>query len=159
MIIFLEEHKQILRSLIDGGVDFILVGGYAVNYHGYNRPTGDMDILLKPDNNNKEKLLAMFKKEGFSDKSLKNVAKLDFTKPAVFHIGTPPKRIDFLTRISRIDFDDAWKEKQILSMEQYKIPVIQLHHLILTKLGTGRDRDKGDVDELQRIERLKKKSK
>lgn len=159
MIIFLEEHKQILRKLIDSNVDFILVGGYAVNYHGYNRPTGDMDILLRPDNENKKKLLSMLSNEGFTEKSLKNVADLDFTKPAVFHIGSPPKRIDFLTRISRINFDEAWDAKQILPMENYKIGVIHLHHLILTKMGTGRDRDKGDVTELQKIEELKKNSK
>lgn len=158
MIIFLEEHKQVLRKLIDNNVEFILVGGYAVNYHGYNRPTGDMDIWLRPDNENKTKLLSMLVKEGFIETSLKNVADLDFTQPAVFHIGSPPKRIDFLTRISRIDFHKAWEEKQILPMENYAIPVIHLHHLILTKMGTGRERDKGDVSELQKIEQLKRKS-
>jgi len=158
MIIFLEEHKQILRSLLDCKVDFILIGGYAVNYHGYNRPTGDMDILLRPNNANKEKLLLMFMQEGFVEESLKNVRDLDFTKAAVFHIGKPPKRIDFLTHISRVDFDEAWKEKQLLPMGEYSVPVLHLHHLILAKMGTGRERDKGDIDELQKINKLKKDS-
>ena len=53
MNIFLEEHQEILKALNKNGVDFLLVGGFAVNYHGYNRTTGDMDLWIKPDNENK----------------------------------------------------------------------------------------------------------
>ena len=56
MDIFFDEHKELFRALLKADVEFILVGGYAVNVHGYVRATSDMDIWLKPDNNNKHKL-------------------------------------------------------------------------------------------------------
>ncbi len=156
MIIFLEEHKALLRKLIDAKVNFILIGGYAVNFHGYNRPTGDMDLWLKPENENKKKFIKMMLGEGYSEESLKAISKLDFKQASCFHIGKPPLRIDFLTRISRVEFEEAWKEKQELPMGKYAIPVIHLHHLILTKMGTGRIRDNADIDELQKVNKLKK---
>jgi hypothetical protein len=58
MNILLEPHKHLLRRLIDFKVDFILIGGYAVNFHGYSRATGDMDVWLKPDNDNRSKFIS-----------------------------------------------------------------------------------------------------
>jgi len=73
MNILLEPHKQLLRSLIEFKVDFILIGGYAVNFHGYNRVTGDMDVWLKPDNENREKFISYLKAEGFEKESLNRI--------------------------------------------------------------------------------------
>jgi hypothetical protein len=70
MNILLEKHKEFLIDLIKGNVHFILIGGYAVIYHGYVRATGDMDIWIKPDNENKEKLLVILENHGISKESI-----------------------------------------------------------------------------------------
>ena len=114
MIITLPEHKTLLLKLIAVDIKFILIGGYAVNYHGYNRPTGDMDIWLNPTNENRDKLLDFFLNEGYEKETVDEIRKLDFTTPVVFHIGSPPKRIDFLTKISIVNFEEAWKQNQLL---------------------------------------------
>jgi hypothetical protein len=75
MSILVEPHKQMLRRLVEFNVDFILIGGYAVNLHGYVRATGNMDIWLKPSNENREKFLTLLKAEGFDDLSLSHISK------------------------------------------------------------------------------------
>ena len=157
MIPFLEEFKLIFKSLLRHNVEFLLVGGYAVNYHGYNRSTGDMDIWLKPDNANKANFLAMLKNENFNKNSLKIIENLNFEDANCFHIGKPPKRIDFLTKISGVEFAEAWKERVFLKFEDFNVPVLQLNHLIISKIATGRLQDKADIEFLQKIVRLKKR--
>jgi len=157
MKIFVEEFRLLLKKLLDNNIEFILIGGYAVNYHGYNRPTGDLDIWLRPDDATQDKLLKLLMNEGFSKKSIAQIAELDFTKPATFFLGQIPKRIDFLTQISGVKFDEAWEQRQLLPLEKYNVPVLHLHHLILSKMSNDRTRDKADIEELQRIQQLKNK--
>jgi predicted nucleotidyltransferase len=157
MIIFLDEFRQLLKSLIEYKIEFILIGGYAVNYHGYNRPTGDLDIWLKPDNTNRDKLISLLKNENFSAVSIKRITKLDFTQMVAFHFGKPPKRVDFLTKITGVGFEEAWKEKVLLPVENFQIPVLHLNQLILSKLSSNRLRDKADIEELQKVAKLKRK--
>lgn len=134
-----------------------MIGGYAVNFHGYNRPTGDMDIWLKPHNANKEKLISALRSENFSEESIESVISLDFTQPACFYFGEIPLRIDFLTKISGISFEEAEQQKQFMKMDDIEVPVLHLHHLILSKISNQRSKDKSDVEELQKIHMLKKK--
>jgi predicted nucleotidyltransferase len=156
MDIFLDEHKEFLTRLVKAKVKFILIGGYAVNYHGYNRTTGDMDIWVKPDNKNRDLLLRFFLDEGYQPKLLEKLKAFDFSKPVVFHIGKPPMRIDFLTIISRVKFSEGWQKRESLPLGGLKVPVLHLHHLVLSKMGTGRAKDIGDIEELQKISKSKK---
>ncbi len=87
MNIFSEESTLILTKMADKQVDFMLVGGHAVIYHGYNRLTGDMDIWLKPDNDNKKLLLEALTDIGFDERGISIINSWDFTKPQIFHIG------------------------------------------------------------------------
>ncbi|MBS1571671.1 MAG: hypothetical protein KF825_14740 [Ferruginibacter sp.] len=73
MNIFFEEHRKLLEGLLQNGVAFILIGGYAVNYYGYNRSTGDMNIWLKPGNDNKEKLLNLLSSMGFDKEDIATI--------------------------------------------------------------------------------------
>ena len=157
MHIFYEPHKEFLRKLIAFNVDFILIGGYAVNFHGYNRATGDMDIWLRPDNQNKLNFINLLKEEGFQEETTFQVNALNFELPATFYFGEVPLRIDFLTIISGVKFDDAWNDKVFLPMGEFQIPVLHLHHLILSKISNDRLKDKQDVEELQKIQKLNKK--
>ena len=157
MLIFLKEFDKIIKSMLDHEVEFLIIGGYAVNFHGYGRATGDIDFLLRDDNVNKNKFIKMLEAENFNKESVNKVGELDFTEANVFHIGKPPKRIDFLTKISGVNFDDAWDKKEYLFADNYKIPFIDLQNLVLSKIANDRSRDKTDIEELQKIAKIKKK--
>ena len=157
MNILIEKHKQILFSLMDAKVEFLLIGGYAVIYHGYGRSTGDMDIWLKPDNENKIRFLAVLEKHLEDKSGVEKIRKLDFTEVIAFHIGSPPDKVDFLTKMAGVKFDAAFAQKEFLTLQNQKIPVLHLSDLIVNKLLSGRLKDQADVDELRKIEQMRKK--
>ena len=151
MIITYDSHKQFLIKLLKGGVNFILIGGYAVNYYGYGRATGDMDVLLEPNNENRDRLIEVLNKENFDASDLTKLREVDFTKPFVFFIGEIPLRIDFLTKINLVTYEEADAQKKYFPLEDIQVPVISLDHLVLSKNPTGRENDKTDIEYLQRI--------
>ena len=157
MNLFIELHQELLRKLLQEDVDFIIIGGYSVIFHGYNRTTGDIDIWLRPDNDNKKKLLPVLRDFGFDEVELNEVAYIDFTKHMVFSIGEYPEKMDFLTRINLVEYEEADKQKISAEVDGLIIPFIHLNHLVLSKMNTGRPKDKADVDKLQQIERSRKK--
>ena len=137
MNILIEEHKDFLRELIKNGVEFLLIGGYAVNFYGYNRATGDMDLWLKPDNSNKEKLINSLVKMDFEPDDLEEIRKSDFKEYIVFSMWEPP----------------------FLPMGDVQIPVLKLNHLILSKISNGRPQDNADIEELQKVQAVRNKKK
>jgi predicted nucleotidyltransferase len=149
--IFLDDHLEIIKLLIKHKTDFLLIGGYAVIFHGYTRTTGDMDLWLRPTNENKEKLVLALKDAGFEDEDLETLNSLDFSERLVFSIGTEPQKIDFLTKINQVTFDEADKTKVFAEWENLEIPVINIRELVLSKINTGRKKDEADIEELQRI--------
>ena len=157
MNIFDTYTHDLLHQLNLNEVPYIVVGGYAVNYHGYRRTTGDIDIWIKPSNeNSKTQLLIALKNLGITEDKLQKLSQIDFTLPIVFVDGKEPYKIDFMTRISGVNFDDAWDKKIIAELDGLKIPFIHLHHLILSKISNNRTKDKLDVEELQKIQELRK---
>lgn len=156
MNVFVEEHRQMLSALIKHKVNFMLVGGYAVIHYGYERSTGDMDIWLQLGNDNKNKLLAALTDFGIADDDIKLLKEMDLdTAVPVFYIGEAPRRIDFVTAISRVSFDDAIKNATHFHLDNTFIPVIHYNDLILSKMYTGRAKDKSDIEELERINKYK----
>jgi len=156
MDIFLDEHKRFLLLLLKHHVEFILIGGYAVIYYGYQRGTADMDIWLKPDNTNREHFISALREQGIIDESLREIGKMDFTKAKLLHIGAQPNRIDFLTKIDGMNYELADKEKKLLPMDNQFVPVINYNHLIAMKTIAGRPQDKADIDVLEKINRFRK---
>lgn len=156
MNLFVDRHQQLLSSLLDHQVDFIIIGGYSVIYHGYNRTTGDVDIWLKPENENKEKLLPVLKEMGLSSESVEEIRSLDFTRHLVFSIWEEPEKVDFLTYISIIKYEEADQQKIEAEFDGLNIPFLHLHHLILSKINTGRLKDKADVEVLQKLQQYRK---
>lgn len=155
MNIFIEPHYEVLRLLLKHQVDFMLIGGYAVIFYGYSRTTGDMDLWLKPDNQNKLKFCAAMEEAGYDKEGIELLKTKNFEQTLVFNLGTEPQRIDFLTFIDLVTYDEADKLKVIGEIDGIKIPVIHLNNLILSKINTGRSKDKADIEELQRINNLK----
>lgn len=155
MNIFDSYTHKVLSTLLKHNVQFIVVGGYAVNYHGYKRTTGDIDLLLKPDNGeNKTKLINSLRELEIDEETLSALSNLDFEKPQVFMDGEEPFKIDFLTKISGVEFDDAWKLKEEANYDNLTIPFLSYNHLILSKITSTRGKDKIDVEELQKIKKL-----
>jgi predicted nucleotidyltransferase len=155
MNIFIKNHQQALQSLITAHVDFIIIGGYSVIFHGYMRTTGDMDIWLKPDNENKQKFVNAMVDFGLDEAAISQIKNVDFTVALAFNIDAEPERIDFLTKVNLVDYGDADKSKVYANIEGMKVPFLHLNHLVLSKMNTGRAKDVADIEELQRINKLK----
>src|SRR5688572_23198786 len=127
MNIFLANHLEIIKVLLETEVSFLLIGGYAVIYHGYNRTTGDMDLWLEPSNQNKYKVIEALEKLGFEQEGLEKLAEMDFTKHFAFSIGEDPQRIDFITYINQVSFTAANRNKIEFEFEGISIPVININ--------------------------------
>lgn len=155
MEIISKGHKQFLLRLIKSNTEFILIGGYAVIYHGYPRLTMDMDLWIKPNNDNKIKLLDALRSYGVVDEGIEQVKNFDFTQTQSFYIGEEKNRIDFLTSIAGVSYLEADAQKVLLKIEGKNIPVISFEHLIVNKMISGRPQDKADVDILQKVQEAK----
>lgn len=149
---------ELLKKLLEKKVEFLIVGGYAVNYHGFRRTTGDIDIWIKPDNNlNKRFIIESLEELEVEEEKLKKLVELDFSKPLVFIDGEEPFKIDFMTYISNVKFEEAWGNKIIADLEGLKIPFINYKELVISKFSTGRLQDKIDIETLQKIRQIKDK--
>jgi len=156
MNIFIDEHRQMLLALVKYQVNFMLIGGYAVIHYGYERKTGDMDIWLQLGNENKKKLIMALAEFGIEDEDLTQLKEMDLEKAApVFYLGEAPRRIDFVTAVSKVIFDEAIKNTNHFQLYDKQIPVIHYNDLILSKMFTGRAKDKADIEELQRINKYR----
>ncbi len=156
MNLFIDLHQHLIKKLTDAKVDFIVIGGYSVIFHGYKRSTGDIDIWLKPENENKLRFLPVLADFGFDDSDLAHVAAMDFTKHMVFSIGEPPEKMDFITYINLVSFDNADKQKVYADIEGLTVPFLHLNDLVLSKMNTGRPKDKADIEMLQQLEKAKR---
>ncbi len=157
MNIFDRYTYDVLKAFNTASVEFIIVGGYAVNFHGFRRTTGDIDLWLKPDNDNKVKIIAAFRGLKIKETVLQQLSEMDFTKHLVFRDGEPPFKIDFMTYVSGVKFDEAYKERIITELDGLSLPFIHINHLVLSKINTGRPQDTIDIEQLQKIQQLKNK--
>jgi len=141
------DYKDMLQVLLDNGVKFLLVGAYAMGAHGYPRATGDIDIWVEPTVENSALVYSSMAVFGAP---LHEIEEATFTIPdVIFQIGVAPRRIDIITKISGVEFDDAYKNRQIVEIEGLSIPILSLEDLIKNKRATGRDKDRLDADLLE----------
>lgn len=152
------EFETILLSLSKEKVEFILTGGFAVNFHGYNRSTSDLDIWVKPVESNKQKIINVLLQLGYSKEAEIEINKLNFNKPFVFSLGEEPLDIDIFNHISGVKYDEADMNKiEFKITDELKVYFISLNDLIINKMISGRPQDVADVANLQQINNLKKK--
>lgn len=149
MNIFQDEHIEVLNLLLEENVEFLIVGGFAVNFYGYRRSTGDVDLWLKPDNFNKSKLIKVFNRMDIEYTDIQHLESLDFESHLAFHVGEEPARIDFLTYIAGVEWNNAWAVKTMVDIDKLSIPFIHKNHLIESKIMTGRAQDIADIEGLQ----------
>ena len=141
-----KDYKDILESLLNEGVDFILVGAYALAAHGFPRATMDIDIWVNPAPENAKKVYAALVKFGAPIEKI-SVQELS-GDDTIFQIGVAPRRIDILTQISGVDFKDAWEDTIKVTIDGLDINILSAAHLIKNKLVTGRPKDIEDVENL-----------
>jgi len=141
--------KEFIELLISSGVDFIIIGGHAVAFHGHPRFTGDIDFLVRSTPENAERIIATLKVFGFGEVGL---SFQDFTRPgSVVQLGRPPNRIDLLTSISGVDFEEAWEGKVAGEIDGLAVFFLGLDALLKNKQASGRDKDLADVKKLQAV--------
>ncbi len=153
----LSEFESILIAFYKAGVEYILTGGFAVNFHGYNRSTSDLDIWVKPAESNKPKIINALIKNGYPAEIEKLIGQLNFSQPFAFSLGTEPIDIDVFNHITGVTFNDADLNKPFKYNENLIVNYISVKDLILNKMLTGRAKDKADVDTLQQIIKIRKK--
>jgi predicted nucleotidyltransferase len=154
-MILAKDFEDFIRLLNKYEVEYMVVGGYALAFHGKPRYTGDLDIWIKISETNTKKLLKVISDFGMTSLGFE---KDDFLRPGyISQIGYPPLRIDILNTIDGVQFEEAFQNKQILAENDLKIPYIGLNDLLTNKVATGRKRDIDDVKEIKKA--LRKQSK
>jgi|SRR6476620_5631681 len=143
---FSKDFKEFIELLIKNEVEY-LVGGYAVAIHGYPRYTGDLDIWIRRTQANAEKTLKTLHDFGFN---FSNLSIEDFTKEDnVIQLGNPPLRIDLLTQIDGVIFDECFANKKEVNIEGVQVNFISYDDLRKNKAATGRLRDQTDLENLK----------
>ena len=142
------DFRDLFAAFNAARVRYLLVGGYALAFHGRPRFTRDLDIWLEPDARNAERAYGAL---GVFGAPLTELEPRDLERPGlVFQIGVAPNRIDVLTAIDGVTFGDAWSDRQETRYSDQPVPVISRTHLILNKRATGRPQDLLDVAELEK---------
>ena len=143
------DFKELLALFNENEVEYLLVGGYALAIHGHPRYTGDLDIWVLSKTENAEKVLQSLHAFGLGSLQFQSE---DFSTPnQVVQLGYPPLRVDLMTSIDGVDFDEAWKRRKTIELEGLMIPVISKEDLIANKKVTGRYQDLADVEKLSRL--------
>jgi predicted nucleotidyltransferase len=142
-----EDYKDMLQTLLDNEVKFLIVGAYALAAYGYPRATGDFDIWIEASAENSKKILSSLTSFGAPTSGL--TEKTFMEKGIVFQIGIAPRRIDLITHIDGVDFSDAYPSRKTIVIEGLNLPFISKENLIQNKKSTGRDKDLVDVKHLE----------
>ena len=146
---FNDDFRDILVALLEAKVDFLIIGAHAMAVHGVPRATGDFDIFLRPSADNAARVMVALRSFG-APVEAHGVREEDFSQPGVvYQIGLPPRRIDLLTEISGVTFDEAIRERVYVDREGMHLPVIGRDALIENKKASGRAKDLVDVELLE----------
>lgn len=140
------DFQSFIKLLNSCHAQYIITGGFAVAIHGYPRYTGDIDIWIDPSIENALKVLAALQSFGYSDKQ---VNLQDLTTPGiVVQLGYPPNRIDLVTGLAGVDFEDCWNNKVSMSFGDAPAYFISLQDLKRNKKATARQQDLLDLENL-----------
>ena len=139
------DFSEFLRLLNSKNAEYLLIGGYAVNFHGYSRSTGDMDIWISPRPENISRTVAALRDFGFSSAG----PELFDSPDAMVRMGVPPLRLEILTSISGVEFDECFTRRVTGEVDGVPVPIISLDHLKINKRATGRPKDLADLEELK----------
>jgi len=140
--------REFVALLNSNRVDYLVVGAMAVAFHGFPRYTGDLDLLIRPTAENAQRLLDALSQFGFGGLGIRSE---DLESPGkVVQLGVPPNRIDLLTAVSGLTFEQAWESRKPGDLDGVPVAFIGKAALIRNKESTGRAKDLGDAEELRR---------
>jgi predicted nucleotidyltransferase len=140
------DFKEFLRLLNAHHVEYLLIGGYAVAYHGHPRATGDIDIWVAMDPLNAERIVAVLKEFGFD---LPNLSPhLFLHDDQIIRMGVPPLRIEIATTISGVTFEDCYAVRIVDEIDGVSVNLIDLDNLKANKKAAGRYKDLDDLENL-----------
>ena len=141
-----KDFKEFAELLNSTGVEYLIVGGYALAAHGHPRYTGDLDVWIRATENNIERLLGVLAQFGFGSLGL---TRSDFLTPgAIVQLGYPPARIDLLTAIDGVEFDACYARKVVMKIAGVDLPIIGLDEFRANKRASGRAKDLADLEVL-----------
>jgi hypothetical protein len=144
--------KELLKIFEKFKIRYLIVGGYAVMKYSEPRFTKDLDVFIATDQDNANGVYSALKEFGAP---LENLSSDDFAHKGYFYqIGMPPLRVDIMMSIPGIEFDEAWKNREVVELDDLKIFFISRSDLIRAKEASGRPQDKIDIEELKKAEQL-----
>jgi hypothetical protein len=142
-----QDFVDLLRAFVAHDVRFLIVGAYALALHGRPRATGDMDVWVDPTSENAPRIMRALAAFGAP---METIAEADFASPGVvYQIGVPPGRIDILTALTGLVFDDAWRGRLRESFGGVDVDFIGRDAFIANKRATGRAKDLGDIEGME----------
>lgn len=137
----------LLRELSAAEARFLVVGGYAVSFHSRPRATGDIDVWVEPTTANATRVFQALRAFGAP---LQDLVEADLAQPdVVYQIGVPPRRIDLLTSLTGLSFDEAWVDRTPGLLGGLEVSFIGREALIRNKRALGRARDLADLESLE----------
>ncbi|MBI3817752.1 MAG: nucleotidyltransferase [Planctomycetes bacterium] len=140
------DFKEFLSLLNAKEVEYLLIGGYAVGYHGEPRATNDIDIWIALNQTNAERMVAVIREFGFNTPELS--ASLFTKENNIVRMGIPPMRIEVMTGISGVLFEECYKERIVDKIDGVEVKIISLRHLKENKKASGRHKDLSDLESL-----------
>jgi hypothetical protein len=141
-----KDFKEFIALLNKHDVKYLVVGGYAVAIHGYPRYTKDLDVWIALSPGNADKMLMVLNDFGFGELEL---TAEDFTKSdQIIQLGYPPNRIDIITSLTGINFNDSYENRLVIDLGDIEILVIDRDNLKKNKLATGRLQDLADAENI-----------
>ena len=141
------DYKEFIRLLNDNRVRYLVIGGYAVAFHGHPRYTKDLDIWIESVPENAARLVLVLEKFGFGSLELKTKDFLDADQ--VIQLGYPPNRIDLFNELEAVDFDSCFQSRVEADIDQVTVNFIDLENLKKIKKATGRLQDLADLENLE----------
>ena len=137
------DFKEFLKLLNSNEVEYLLIGGYAVGYYGYPRPTGDMDIWIARNPDNAQRVVHALHEFGFECPT-ENLLR----ENEVVRMGVPPFRLEILTTISGVEFSACYDERRQVLLDEVEVSLISLPQLKINKKASGRSKDIMDLENL-----------
>lgn len=147
-----EDFHDLLQALCECGVEFVVVGAHALSVHGASRATGDIDIFVRPSADNARRVMLALELFG-APVHAHGVVPADFERPdQVYQMGLPPRRIDLLTSISGVGFQEAWDGRVEVAVGTLSLPFLGRAELRQNKIASGRAKDLADLALLDELD-------
>lgn len=139
----IDDYKDMFLELSAAQADYLVVGAFAMAGHKMPRTTGDLDLWIRPHPQNAEKVWQALARYGAP---IETLTLEELSRPGLFfQIGLVPRRIDILTDIDGVTFEEAWNSRVYRHFDDLHVPVIGREHLLVNKKATGRPKDLADV--------------